>query len=120
MIWVVEDWHFRPEVAADVTAAMQELDDLLGPGAHAHPGWCGHARFFAEDGDASRGLMLYPWRSRNSHRDLVAREEPRLAGFYDRYCVGGRRIRYYDELAVDVGHEAGAPHAAGPDGGGRP
>jgi 3-oxoacyl-[acyl-carrier protein] reductase len=77
VIWVLERWCFRPDVP-DVTAAMQEMDDLLGPAAHAHPGWSGHARFFARLDDASEAVMLYPWRSAELHEDLVAEEEPKL------------------------------------------
>lgn len=101
MIWVLELWYFTPE-AGDLTAVMQEMDDLLGPAAHDHPGWCGHARFFARLDDRCRGMMLYPWRSRELHEDLVRGEEPRLAGFYARHCSRKREIYYYTELAVDV------------------
>ncbi|MEO3780393.1 hypothetical protein ABGB16_26980 [Micromonospora sp. B11E3] len=111
MIWVLERWHFTPD-AGDVTAAMQEMDDLLGPAAHAHPGWCGHARFFSALDDPRRGVMLYPWRSRELHEDLVRDEEPRLAEFYRRYCARPRDISYYAEVAVDVdGHHDEAEEA---------
>lgn len=101
MIWVLEHWYFKPDLA-DPTAVMQEMDDLLGPAAHEHPGWCGHARFFARLSDPADGIMLYPWRSLELHEDLARAEEPKLVEFYQRYCAKPRDITYYTELEVDV------------------
>jgi len=117
VIWVMELWRFRPAVP-DATAAMQEMDDLLGANAHRHPGWCGHARFFSRLDDAGVGMMLYPWRSRELHDDLAASEEPLLQDFYRRWCVAPREIHHYEELAVDVDgddhddHDGASPLAA--------
>ena len=102
MISVLEVWHLKPEVAGRALEVMQEMDDLLGPNAHEHPGWCGHARFFRSEADPAEVLMLYPWRSRDLHEDLAAGEEPLLEPFYERYCDRRREIRYLEELAVDV------------------
>ncbi len=114
MIWVLEHWHLKPGTG-DVTAVLQEMDDLLGPAAHAHPGWCGHARFFSRLDDGTEAMMLYPWRSRDLHEDLARGEEPKLADFFDRYCTKPREIIYYDELPVDVDddHDHGDGHADG-------
>jgi 3-oxoacyl-[acyl-carrier protein] reductase len=115
VIWVMELWRFRPAVGHDATAAMQEMDDLLGANAHRHPGWCGHARFFSRLDDTGVGMMLYPWRSRELHDDLAASEEPLLQDFYRRWCVAPREIHHYEELAVDIDgddHEGTSPLAA--------
>lgn len=113
MISVLETWYLRPDTASDVLAVMQAMDDLLGPNAHAHPGWCGHARFFRAAGDPCVALMLYPWRSVQLHEDLIRSEEPMLADFYGRYCARPRLIQYYEELAVEVEHENGHGHGHG-------
>ncbi|HEX9992989.1 MAG TPA: hypothetical protein VGB14_08690 [Acidimicrobiales bacterium] len=105
MITVVEVWHLRPELGGDALALMQEMDDLLGGNAHEHPGWCGHARFFQSAGDPSTVMMLYPWRSRELHEDLLASEEQLLAPFYERCCTARREVHYYEELAVEVEHD---------------
>jgi 3-oxoacyl-[acyl-carrier protein] reductase len=112
MIWVLELWYLKPEVD-NITEAMQEMDDLLGPAAHADKGWCGHARFFAQLDDASRGMMLYPWRSLELHERLARDEEPKLAAFYEKYCTRPREIHRYTELPVDVDGHDHHPAAAG-------
>jgi 3-oxoacyl-[acyl-carrier protein] reductase len=105
MIWVLELWHFKPDID-DITRVMQEMDDLLGPSAHANEGWCGHARFFARLDHPGQGMMLYPWRSAELHERLAREEEPKLAPFYQKYCTRAREIFRYDELPVDVdGHD---------------
>jgi 3-oxoacyl-[acyl-carrier protein] reductase len=113
MIWVLELWHFKPEID-DITPVMQEMDDLLGPAAHDDEGWCGHARFFARLDDPGRGMMLYPWRSAELHERLVREEEPRLASFYQTYCTRPREIYRHTELPVDVdGHHDGPEPGGG-------
>jgi hypothetical protein len=117
VISVVEVWRLKPGLEGDALAVMQEMDDLLGGNAHAHPGWCGHARFFQSQADRGTVMMLYPWRSRELHEDLLATEEPLLAPFYERCCTARREVHYYEELDVEVehdGHEAGGVgHEAG-------
>ena len=108
---VVEAWHLKPEHEGDALRLMQEMDDLLGPNAHAHPGWCGHAHFFQSHVDPSLVLMLYPWRSKELHEDLLQSEEPLLERFYEEYCARSREIQYYDELEVEVEHEHEHEHA---------
>lgn len=105
MIIIMEDWSLKPGLEGRALEIMQEMDDLLGPPAHVHPGWCGHASFYQSASDPRRITMLYPWRSRELHDDLVADEEPRLADFYQRYCAGRREIRYFTEMPVEVEHD---------------
>jgi hypothetical protein len=114
MITVVETWQLKPEVADDALRLMQEMDDLVGPNAHAHSGWCGHARFLRGHDDSARVVMLYPWRSKELHEDLLRTEESMLADFQRAYCARPREIRYYDELDVEVEHDDGHGHAASP------
>ena len=102
MISVVEVWQLRPELAGRAEELMQEMDDLLEDNAHGHPGWCGHARFFASTQDPGRVLVLYPWRSAELLADLVRAEEPLLADFVARCCTRPREVHVYEELAVDV------------------
>jgi hypothetical protein len=115
MISVLEVWHLKPELAAQAIELMQRMDDMVGPPAHLHPGWCGHAQFFQSQSDPATVLMLYPWRSRELHDDLTAREEPALADFYQRFCTRPREINYYTPLPVDVDGEDHHPelHAPG-------
>ena len=109
VISVVEVWHLRPELADRAEQLMQEMDDLLEDNAHAHPGWCGHARFYASADEPGRVLVLYPWRSRELLDDLVRGEEPLLADFVARCCTRPREVHVYSELAVDV-EPAAADH----------
>lgn len=119
MISVVEVWRLKPGLEGDALALMQEMDDLLGGNAHRHPGWCGHARFFQSQQDPTTVMMLYPWRSRELHEDLMRTEEELLAPFYERCCTARREVHYYDELDVEVegdhdhgdhGHDHGDGH----------
>lgn len=102
MITVVETWRLKPEHARDAARIMQEMDDLVGPNAHAQPGWCGHARFLQSQAHPEVVLMIYPWRSREAHAALEGQEEPLLAAFLARYCAGPREVAYFSELAVEV------------------
>lgn len=114
MIQVCEQFFLRGDLEEDATRVMQILDDLLGPGAHAHPGWCGHATFLQSAERPGEVLMLYPWRDRESHEDLRAREEPLLEDFYARYCAAPRRVGLYRLLKVEVEHdEDGHAHGYG-------
>lgn len=101
---VMEVWHLKPEMDGRAFEIMQEMDDLVGPNAHEHPGWSGHAYFYQSQESPHELVMLYPWRSQEEHAELVEQEKPLLAGFYDKYCASPREIRYYDELPVDVDH----------------
>jgi hypothetical protein len=109
MVTVFETWRLKPGLEASALALMQEMDCMLGPPAHRHPGWCGHAEFYQSAATPTEVLMVYPWRSRELHEDLAKREEPELQKFYADYCTAPREIRYYDELAVDVDHDHDMP-----------
>jgi hypothetical protein len=102
MITVLEFWHLKPGLEKDALALMQQMDDMLGPNAHVHPGWCGHARFFQKSELPGEVIMMYPWRSRELHEDLCVQERPVLQGFYEQYCTAPRDIHYFEELMVDV------------------
>lgn len=104
MISVMEIWHIKPGLEGDALALMQKMDDMLGPAAHDHKGWCGHASFYQSDERPGEIVMIYPWRSRELHEDLTLREEPVLKGFYEEYCASPREIHYYNQLMVEVEH----------------
>lgn len=105
MITVIEIWHLKPGLEGSALDVMQRMDDMLGPPAHEHAGWCGHAEFYQSSARPTDVLMIYPWRSRQLHEDLATREEPLLAPFYAEYCSAPREIHYYDRLMVEVEHE---------------
>jgi hypothetical protein len=106
MIIVMETWSLRPEFADQALELMQKMDDLVGPNAHADAGWSGHARFYRDHDDPARVLMSDPWRSVDEHRALSDSEETLLADFQDAYCASPRKVKYFDELPVDVDHES--------------
>ncbi|MGB0679456.1 MAG: hypothetical protein ACPGUV_07340 [Polyangiales bacterium] len=99
---VVETWRLKPEHAGEALHLMQQMDDLLGPGAHDHAGWCGHARFFQRAECPQEVWMMYAWSSEASHRDLLAKEEGVIAEFMAQYCSEPRQISYFNELPVDT------------------
>ncbi|GAA0923753.1 hypothetical protein [Virgisporangium aurantiacum] len=105
MITVIEQWFLRAEFVSRGTEVMQEMDDIVGPGAHDDPAWSGHATFFHSRVIGNKFLMIYPWRSVEDHEKLRAREEPLLKDFVARYCARDREISYYDVLDVDVDHD---------------
>ncbi len=102
MITVIETWRLKPGREEEALAIMQKMDDLLGPPAHEHPGWCGHARFFRKNDRPGEVVMMYPWRTLELHQHLTAQEEPVLKSFYEEYCSAPREINYYTELMVEV------------------
>jgi hypothetical protein len=105
VITVLEKWYLRADVAERDLEIMQEMDDLVGPGAHDDPAWAGHAHFYRSKRNPGEIHMIYPWRSAEEHEVLRAKEEPLLADFYARYCVAKRDISYFDELQVEVDHD---------------
>ncbi|WP_223280343.1 hypothetical protein [Nostoc sp. PA-18-2419] len=105
MIIVMEIWHLKLVLEDKALELMQMMDEKLGPQAHIHPGWCGHARFYQSFTCLTDVFILYPWRSRELHEDLVAQEEPLLKSFYNDFCTTPREINYYTELPVEVEHE---------------
>ena len=102
MIFAVETWYLRPEYVGDVLRIMQEMDDYVGPNAHAHPGWRAHARYFQEHADPTTVMLVYPWASVEAHADLLAQEVALIAEFEPRYFSRPRRVSYLTELAVWV------------------
>jgi 3-oxoacyl-[acyl-carrier protein] reductase len=101
MIVVVEVWHLKPGLEARALEIMQEMDDIVEAPAHLNPGWCDHAHFYQSARDPTRVLMVYPWRSRESHEELAEREAPLLAAFHEKYCTRPRELQYHHELAVE-------------------
>lgn len=101
MITVVESWYLKSGLEEEAGRILDEMEELLGPSAHAHPGWCGHARFFQSTADRSRLLVVYPWRSLDLLDDLLAAEEKILAPFYESYFRQRRQVETYRELAVE-------------------
>jgi hypothetical protein len=99
VITVEETWYLSSEAAADATMAMQAIEDVIGPIAHGHSGWCGHASFLQQHEDPRCVLIVYPWRSLTDHQDLLSLEEPHLEELYERYCTAPRTVRYYTELS---------------------
>jgi hypothetical protein len=102
MIFAVEKWFLRPEHLPDAVRIMQEMDDFVGPNAHAHPGWVAHARYFQAHADPAQVMLVYPWASVELHRDLLAQEVPLIAEFEPRYFIRPREVTYLHELAVWV------------------
>jgi 3-oxoacyl-[acyl-carrier protein] reductase len=109
MVAVIEKWFFKPEFRPQALELMQRMDELVGPPAHQDPGWCGHARFFRGEGTEAPVLMIYDWRSRESHQQLTLREDPLLKDFIREYCCAPRAISYHEELPVEVDHDEHAP-----------
>ena len=102
MVTVIERWTLRAEVADRGLQIMEEMDNLVGPAAHEHPGWVGHAAFYQSKTSPNEVLVVYPWRGIEEHLALCGDEEPLLTGFYEKYCTAKRDIAYYEELPVEV------------------
>src|SRR5690242_12425030 len=101
-IIVMEVWQLKWEVAKDGLAIMQVMDRLLGASTHEHPGWCGHASFYQSNDRPSQIIIVYPWRSRALHAQLMAAEEPLLHDFQQKFCTSNREVHYYSQLHVEV------------------
>lgn len=101
-IIVIEVWYLRSEVANDGLTVMQEMDRLLGSSTHGHAGWCGHASFYQRNDRPSEIIIIYPWRSRALHTQLMAAEEPLLQEFQKKFCTSHREVHYYTRLLVEV------------------
>ena len=105
MVTVIETWFLKKEFTSRAVPVMQELDNIVGPNAHADPGWCGHAHFYQADAESNQVLMMYPWRSRGMHWQVCAVEDPMLEEFTEKYCERPRRVEYLSELPVEVDHD---------------
>lgn len=109
LVTVIEKWRLRDEFADQALKLMQEMDDIVGPGAHSDEGWCEHGRFYQLHDNPAELWMMYRWRSRPEHEVFIRNEELILQEFYANYCTGPWEIVYFTELPVDVegaGHEA--------------
>src|SRR5262245_33421724 len=104
MIHICERFFLKEGLEQQAAQIMQILDDLVGPAAHKHPGWRGHAVVLQAEAPSNEILMLYPWASKELHAELFEKEEPLLADFYRQYCAAPRHIAFYRMLAVDVSH----------------
>jgi hypothetical protein len=109
LVSVIEKWRLRDEFADRALELMQQMDDIVGPGAHSDDGWVEHGRFFQLHSDPAEIWMMYRWRGRPAHEVFIRQEESILQDFYQKYCVGPREIVYFDELPVDV---EGAEHGS--------
>lgn len=105
MITIIESYCLKPAYAPQALSVLQELDDLLGPNAHANSGHAGHARFLQDASDPAQVRLLYEWSDRESFAELQRSEEALLADFLVKYCAGPRVVQVHDELAVEVEHD---------------
>jgi 3-oxoacyl-[acyl-carrier protein] reductase len=109
MITVMEVWYLKPGLEPRTLDILREMENLLGPAAHAHPGWLDHARFLQDEDDPPRLVVLYSWRSRELLADLLASEEQMLERFVERYFTRPRQIFCLNDVPVDVDVELGPP-----------
>ena len=102
MITVIESYFLKSEYAPHALRVLQELDDLLGPNAHANPGHTGHAQFLQDTADSTQVRLVYQWRDAGSFAELLCTEEALLPKFIAKYCSRPRVIQVHDELPVEV------------------
>ena len=102
MITIIETYILKPAFAPQALEVFQQLDNLLGPNAHANPGHAGHAHFLQDAAEPTQVRIVYRWRDPESFGELVHSEEPLLADFIGKYCAGPRVIQVHEELAVEV------------------
>lgn len=98
MVFVMEVWYFKPGLEENLEKLMQEMDEIVGPIAHADPGWREHAHFYQSHFCPSMAIMLYHWGSIEQHKELMLKEEPLLKEFYEKHCTRSREIQYFNEL----------------------
>ncbi|MGJ9423274.1 hypothetical protein [Aeromicrobium sp. CF3.5] len=116
MIHVLETWHFKDEHLGDIAAVMQTMDELVGPAAHDHPAFSGHATFLRDEvNDPASVKVLYQWRSPEEADELIAGEDLVIAEFTQKYCTAPREVRYLTEVPhthdMEDDHEHGHAHA---------
>ena len=109
MITIIESYLLKPGYAPQALSVLQELDNLLGPNAHANSGHAGHARFLQDASDPAQVRLVYEWRDRESFAELLRSEEALLPDFLAKYCAGPRVVQVHDELAVEVEHDDDEP-----------
>ena len=108
MINIIESYSLKSDFAPQALTILQELDDLLGPNAHANRGHMGHARFLQDATDPTQVRLVYRWRDIESFTELVRAEEVLLSDFLQKYCVGPRLIQIHNELPVEADHDEAA------------
>ncbi|OLF11285.1 hypothetical protein [Actinophytocola xanthii] len=113
MIHVLETWRIKPEFTDRIPELMQRMDDLVGPPAHEHPAFLGHATFLQHDDEPTRVDVLYPWRSREEAEALTAGEGPLIDDFQARYCSVPREIVYLTEVPHEHDHDHEHDHNHG-------
>ncbi len=101
MITVIETWHIKKEFTDRVHELMQQMDDKVGPPAHVHPAFLGHATFLQYETEPTKVLVMYPWRSRAEAEELIAGEGPLIADFEAKYCEAPREVAYLTEVPHD-------------------
>jgi 3-oxoacyl-[acyl-carrier protein] reductase len=108
MITVIETWHIKKEFEDRVHELMQEMDNKVGPPAHKHPAFLGHATFLQYETDPTKVLVMYPWRSQAEAEELIASEVDLIADFEAEYCAAPREVDYFTEVphAHDMEDEA--------------
>ena len=106
MIHVLERWHIKEEFADRIPELMQQMDDLVGPPAHEHGAFSGHATFLRPDAESCTVWVLYPWRSRAEAEELIAGEGPLIERFQAEYCAAPREVSYFTEVPhIHDGHD---------------
>lgn len=101
-IIVRETWYLKDEYHGDALSVFQEMDSLLGPGAHEQEGWTDHARFYHNDDLPERVEVFYPWGSKELHDRLREREADILREFEAKYFSRPRTFEFFTELPVEV------------------
>lgn len=97
-ITVLETWRFKEEFLEQIPELMQEMDNLVGPPAHDHPAFLGHATFLQHDDEPTKVWVTYPWRSRAEAEALVAGEGHLIDDFQAQYCSQPREVSYLTEV----------------------
>ncbi|WP_329518690.1 hypothetical protein [Spirillospora sp. NBC_01491] len=98
MITVIETWRIKNEFTDRVHELMQTMDNEVGPPAHRHPAFLGHATFLQYDTEPTKVLVMYPWRSSAEAEELLASEEKFISEFEAKYCESPRDIAYLTEV----------------------
>ncbi|MFD9896338.1 hypothetical protein [Amycolatopsis sp. NPDC058986] len=110
MIHVLETWELKEDYADRVPELMQKMDDLVGPRAHEHPAFLGHATFYQHEHQPTKVWVMYPWRSREEAEELVGGEAPLIDEFEATYCAAPREVSYLTEVPHEHDHDDDHDH----------